>query len=78
LYLPVELLSDVELAFARALRLPTYEVEAMTLIKRLTLIICDGRIEKVFYPVFPPDKNAGDVIEWLSRNRREAHDTLTQ
>ncbi len=78
LHLPVELLSDVELAFARALRLPTFEVEAMTLIKRLTLIICDGRIEKVFYPVFPPDKNAGEVIEWLSRNRREAHDTLTQ
>jgi peroxiredoxin len=78
LHLPFELLSDAKLAFARALRLPTFEVEAMTLIKRLTLIICDGRIEKVFYPVFPPDKNAGEVIGWLSRNRREVHDTLTQ
>ena len=78
LHLPFELLSDGERAFARALRLPTFEVEAMALIKRLTLIICDGRIEKVFYPVFPPDKNAGEVIEWLSQNRREVHDTFTQ
>jgi peroxiredoxin len=68
LHLPFELLSDAELAFARALRLPTFEVEAMTLIKRLTMIVCDGRIKKVFYPVFPPDKNAVDVIEWLSGN----------
>ena len=67
LHLPFELLSDPELAFARALRLPTFEVEGMILIKRLTLIIRDGRIEKVFYPVFPPDKNAEDVIAWLIR-----------
>jgi peroxiredoxin len=40
----------------------------MTLIKRLTLIIADGRIEKVFYPVFPPDKNAGDIIRWLAQH----------
>ena len=66
LHLPFELLSDADLAFARALRLPTFEVEAMTLIKRLTLIIGNGRIEKVFYPVFPPDKNAADVIAWLT------------
>ena len=68
LHLPFELLSDSDLAFARALRLPTFQVEAMTLIKRLTLIILDGRIEKVFYPVFPPDKNVQEVVEWLSRN----------
>ncbi len=68
LRLPFELLSDEELTFAKALRLPTFEVEGMTLIKRLTLIISDGRIEKVFYPVFPPDKNAGELVEWLSRN----------
>lgn len=39
----------------------------MTLLKRLTMIVRDGRIEKVFYPVFPPDRNAGDVVAWLSR-----------
>ena len=69
LHLPFELLSDAELAFANALRLPTFEVESMTLIKRLTLILVDGRIEKVFYPVFPPDRSAADVIEWLSSRR---------
>ena len=68
LHLPFELLSDLELAFTRALQLPTFKIESMTLIKRLTLIIFDGRIEKVFYPVFPPDKNVEKVIEWLSRN----------
>jgi peroxiredoxin len=45
---------------------PIFEVEGMTLIKRLTLIIADGRIEKVFYPVFPPDENAAEVIAWLA------------
>ncbi|MBI1926071.1 peroxiredoxin [Candidatus Poribacteria bacterium] len=67
LHLPFELLSDLELAFARNLRLPTFEVEGMTLIKRLTLIILDGQIEKVLYPIFPPDKNAEEVIAWLSQ-----------
>ena len=66
LRLPFELLSDAEFAFTRALRLPTFKVENMTLIKRLTLIIQDGRIEKVFYPVFLPDRNAQEVIEQLS------------
>jgi len=66
LHLPFELLSDSELAFTRALRLPTFQVEGMTLIKRLTLIIDGGRITKVFYPVFPPDKNAAEVIQWFS------------
>ncbi len=67
LHLPFELLSDENLAFARALRLPTFEVEGATLIKRLTLIIDNGQIEKVFYPVFPPGKNAEEVVRWLSR-----------
>ncbi len=67
LHLPFELLSDLELRWARALRLPTFEVESMVLIKRLTLIVADGRVIKVFYPVFPPDKNAEDVIAWLRR-----------
>jgi len=70
LHLPFELLSDANLAFAKALRLPTFEVESMTLIKRLTLVIRDGQVEKVFYPVFPPDANAAKVVEWLSRNPR--------
>jgi peroxiredoxin len=67
LHLPFELLSDESLAFAQTLNLPTFEVEGMTLIKRLTLVICDGRIEKVFYPVFPPDKSAEEVVGWLRR-----------
>ena len=73
LRLPFELLSDEELTFAKALRLPTFEVEGMTLIKRLTLVVEDGRIEKVFYPVFPPDENAEEVIGWLSGEIRTRH-----
>lgn len=71
LRLPFALLSDERLAFARALELPTFEVEGMPLIKRLTLVIDEGRIEKVFYPVFPPNENAKEVAEWLSRNVHE-------
>lgn len=66
LHLPFELLSDETLAFAEALRLPTFEADGMTLIKRLTLVVDDGRITKVFYPVFPPNRSAEEVIEWLS------------
>ena len=65
LHLPFALLSDEKLAFARALKLPTFNIAGMTLIKRLTLVICDGKIEHVFYPVFPPDANAPDVVHWL-------------
>ena len=69
LHLPFELLSDERLAFARALKLPTFDVAGLRLIKRLALIVRDGVIVKVFYPVFPPDRNAGDVLDWLaSRN----------
>lgn len=68
LHLPFELLSDAELAFAAALRLPTFEVDGQTLIKRLTLIVLDGRIETVFYPVFPPDRDAERVLDWLSKH----------
>ena len=71
LRLPFELLSDEYLNFAGALRLPTFKVESMTLIKRLTLVIADGLIEKVFYPVFPPDKNAEEVVQWLSQHRSD-------
>ena len=55
--------------FAKSLRLPTFEVDGMKLIKRITLIVRDGKIEKVFYPVFPPDKNAEEVVEWLTARR---------
>jgi peroxiredoxin len=72
LHLPFELLSDEELAFAKALGLPVFEAEGMTLLKRLTLVVNDGRIAKVFYPVFPPNENAEEVIEWLSQNPLEA------
>ncbi len=69
LHLPFELLSDAELAFARALRLPTFAVDGMVLIKRLTLVVSDGAVEHVLYPVFPPDKSAEATIAWLSQQR---------
>jgi peroxiredoxin (alkyl hydroperoxide reductase subunit C) len=68
LHLPFPVLSDEKLALTRALDLPVMEVAGLTLIKRLALIIDDGRITHVFYPVFPPDRNAGDVLEWLKAN----------
>jgi peroxiredoxin len=70
LHLPFPLLSDAELRFARALTLPTFVVSAApelgVLIRRLTLIIGDGRIEHVFYPVFPPDADAARVVAYLA------------
>ena len=68
LHLPFPVLSDEKLEFTRALNLPTMEVAGLTLIKRLALVIDDARIRHVFYPVFPPDRNAGDVLEWLKDN----------
>jgi peroxiredoxin len=65
LHLPFPVLSDEKLALTRALNLPVMEVAGLTLIKRLALVIDDGRITHVFYPVFPPDRNAGDVLMWL-------------
>jgi peroxiredoxin len=65
LHLPFELLSDADLKLATALRLPTFEVDGMTLIRRLTLVIADGRIDPAFYPVPEPTQNAEDVITWL-------------
>ena len=65
LNLPFALLSDEKLEFAKALKLPTFEVDGMTLIKRLTMVANGGAIEHVFYPVFPPDTNAPQVIHWL-------------
>jgi peroxiredoxin len=68
LHLPFEVLSDVDLAFVHALRLPTFDIEGMTLVKRLTLVLSRQHVEKVFYPVFPPDTHAAEVIDWLRRN----------
>ena len=68
LHLPFPVLSDENLDLARGLKLPTMEVAGQTLMKRLALVIDDGRISHVFYPVFPPDRNAGDVLAWLREN----------
>jgi peroxiredoxin len=65
-HIPFPLLSDGELELAAALRLPTFEAEGMTLYKRLTFVAEAGRIAKVLYPVFPPDRNAAEVIAWLA------------
>ena len=69
LHLPFPVLSDENLALANALRLPTMQVADMALLKRLTMVILDGKIVKTFYPVFPPDRNASDVLAWLQANR---------
>src|SRR5690349_21810996 len=69
LHLPFPVLSDEKLLLTRALNLPTMEVAGLTLIKRLALVVDDARISHVFYPVFPPDRNAGDVLEWQKDNR---------
>jgi peroxiredoxin len=66
LHLPFSLLSDAPLELTRAMNLPTFETAGMTLLKRFTLIVSDATIEHVFYPVFPPDRNASEVISWLS------------
>jgi peroxiredoxin len=68
LHLPFELLSDEALAFSGAAGLPTMQVAGRTLIRRLASVIDDGRVAKVFYPVFPPDRNANDVLVWLCDN----------
>lgn len=68
LQLPFEVLSDAEFKLWDFLRLPTFVVDGMRLIKRVTLIVRDGRIEHVFYPVFPPDQSAEQVVRWLSES----------
>jgi len=70
LHVPFQVLSDRDLALTRALNLPTMGVLDLTLIKRMALIIDDATITHVFYPVFPPDRNAGDVLTWLQANPR--------
>ena len=67
--LPYPLANDAALVLRDELRLPTFEAGGRTLYKRLTFAAEDGRIEKVFYPVFPPDRNAADVEDYLKRGR---------
>ena len=69
LHLPFAILSDEGFALTNALRLPTFTVGPMRLLKRLTFVLRDGKIVKTFYPVFPPDRNAGDVLQWLRSGR---------
>jgi peroxiredoxin len=65
LHLPFAILSDADFALQRALRLPTFAVDGMVLLKRMALVIDDGKVTKVFYPVFPPDRSAAEVVAWL-------------
>lgn len=67
LHLPFAILSDAEFNLTRAIGLPTFKVAGVTLLKRMVLIIDDGVIRKVFYPVFPPDKSAAEVVTWLAK-----------
>jgi peroxiredoxin len=67
LHLPFAILSDERLALSRAMNLPTFETGGMMLLKRFTLVVDDGVVKHVFYPVFPPDRNAADVVQWLSQ-----------
>jgi len=70
LHLPFELLSDQTLQLKTQLRLPTFRTDGLELYKRLTLILDIRDVVKVFYPVFPPDKNATEVVAWLSAQQR--------
>jgi len=69
LHLPFAILSDADLKLTRALDLPTFTVDGMTLIRRMAWVIDDGVITRVFYPVFPPDKNAEEVVSWIQSSR---------
>jgi peroxiredoxin len=69
LHLPFAILSDEKMALTGALKLPTFTTSGMILLKRMALVIDDGTISKAFYPVFPPDKNAAEVIAWLQASK---------
>lgn len=69
-HLPYQLLSDEKLELAKALKLPTFDWKGTTLIKRLSMVIEDGKIIKVFYPVFPPNQSANEVLDWLKGEYR--------
>lgn len=65
LHVPFPILSDASLALTRKWRLPTMSVAGLTLLKRFALVLDDGTVSAVFYPVFPPDRNADEVLEWM-------------
>lgn len=69
LHLPFAILSDAGFKLTTALTLPTFEVDGMRLIKRMAWVIDDGVITHVFYPVFPPDESAADVVRWIQESR---------
>src|SRR3989440_12341213 len=69
--MPFPIVSDERLELARTLRLPTFEVDGLTLYKRLALVAERGRIVEVVYPVFPPDRDAADVLRWLASRYTE-------
>jgi len=62
-------ISDANLEFAQAMRLPVMEVDGKVVLKRLTMVVSDGVVEQVFYPVFPPDAAAATVTEWLRKQQ---------
>lgn len=68
LHLPFAVLSDADLQLTRVWRLPTFEAAGQILLKRLTLLLREGRVEHVWYPVFPPDRHATEVLGWLRSN----------
>lgn len=72
LHLPFAILSDEHLTLTRAMTLPTFATSEMTLLKRFTLVIDDGIVSHVFYPVFPPDRSASDVLAWLAAGGAKA------
>jgi peroxiredoxin len=65
LQMPFPVIADPEQRLGAALGLPTFGFEGATLYKRVTLVLEAGRVAKVFYPVFPPDRNAEEVLAWL-------------
>jgi peroxiredoxin len=69
LHLPFAILSDEQFRLTRAMKLPTFATSGMTLLNRFTLVIDDAIVTHVFYPVFPPDRSAADVIAWLAQSR---------
>jgi peroxiredoxin len=74
LHLPFAILSDEKLTLTRLMGLPTFETHGMILLKRLTMIVNNGTVEHVFYPVFPPDQNAAEVAGWLRAHPEPAID----
>jgi peroxiredoxin len=70
-HMPFPVIADPELRLRDALQLPTFEIEGHTLYTRLALVAVGGWIAKVFYPVFPPDRSAQDVVDWLRATEAE-------